>query len=805
MLRRPQAANRLPGTPSFQGLLILLPVAALAVFGLVSLRRDRSLTEQEARQRADDLARQLSAGLGTRVAEQLTGLHSLARDWFAFNRDVLGRWPGGVADSEREPEELRLENRRAEWSARYPGLAAERFLLAPAVVLSNGEWHWPPKWDFAPAPAQWLRRLSREQRRAWQAASLAEFSGAVDAAEAAWRRFIETAPPPEARINAEFAFARLAGRSSSLAAASEQLRFALNHPRVRSESGLPLATIAFGRALAAAEETGCDQTLFDGLRAQVLVAPSLFTPGFLDETERLAQKAPTNVQRAVRALRDCWAQQERLAALLRWVERRQSLGDPIATNLWVGPASNRWLAVLVSSGVRPSSDAETQEREAHLDTAEVLARGEVAAAEDSRTPMDRKETLDGASDNLPAATSIRFFPKVLVEWAFTEALREARSAIPAHLSLRMELEGEALSVFPSPTVAGSASEAAQLLAAREGAVVLPAVAPPDHTAEDTSPPASGGLAPSPSLLAFSLRLHLSDPAALYARQRQRTLWFGGLIVASALTAVIGFIHARRSFLRQSQLNEMRSNFVSSVSHELRAPIASVRLMAESLERGKTGDASKQQEYFRFIVQECRRLGSLIENVLDFARIEQGRKRYDFEPTDVAALARETVKLMEPAAAERQVALRLALNETALAGLKSPPCLDGLAVQQALVNLIDNAIKHSPPGASVTVEVGTGVPSPHALHGPRTTHHASLVLSVEDHGPGIPPEEHERIFERFYRRGSELQRETQGVGIGLSIVKHVVEAHGGRVRVQSEPGKGSRFVLELPLAPAEGQT
>ena len=103
---------------------------------------------------------------------------------------------------------------------------------------------------------------------------------------------------------------------------------------------------------------------------------------------------------------------------------------------------------------------------------------------------------------------------------------------------------------------------------------------------------------------------------------------------------------------------MKSNFVSSVSHELRAPLASVRLMAENLDRGKIADEAKQREYFRFIVQECRRLGALVENVLDFARIEQGRKEYDFEPTDIGALVAQTVKLMGPAAAEKQVTLLL---------------------------------------------------------------------------------------------------------------------------------------------------
>jgi signal transduction histidine kinase len=173
----------------------------------------------------------------------------------------------------------------------------------------------------------------------------------------------------------------------------------------------------------------------------------------------------------------------------------------------------------------------------------------------------------------------------------------------------------------------------------------------------------------------------------------------------------------------------------------------------------------------------------VENVLDFSRIEQGRKEYEFEPADVVELTRQTVKLMEPAAAERGVPFRLVLPETP--GPATQPCVDGRAVQQALVNLIDNALKHSPRDSAVTVglEEANG--------------DGKVRLWVEDNGPGIPVEEHGRIFERFYRCGSELTRQTQGVGIGLSIVKHIAEAHGGRVLVRSAPGQGSRFTLELP--------
>ena len=279
---------------------------------------------------------------------------------------------------------------------------------------------------------------------------------------------------------------------------------------------------------------------------------------------------------------------------------------------------------------------------------------------------------------------------------------------------------------------------------------------------------------------FTVSLVLADPGLLYARHRQRVWLMAGFILLAATAAGFGLVNTWRAFQRQVRLAEMTANFVSSVSHELRAPLASVRLMAESLDQGRIPESEKQKGYFHLIVQECRRLSSLVENVLDFSRIRQGRKSYEFEPVDLAALVRQTVRLMTPAAQEHQVNLELA-DPAAQNDLQ--PCWDGQAVQQALVNLLDNAIKHSPAGAAVKIRW--------------EAEEKQIRIIVEDQGPGIPEEDRKRIFEPFYRRGSELRRETKGIGIGLSIVQHVAEAHGGCVLVESRPGQGSRFILELP--------
>jgi signal transduction histidine kinase len=731
----------------WQGSLIVLPVVLLAGLGLVSLRQDRRLAEQDARQRAQEIVQQLSSSLASGVATRLVRFDAWVRYWDTVRTQWLPAWPGSPTAQLWAAEQTNFDRWQTEWAATYPNLKADDVLFRPVQIPETGECTWPRDWLAAPSPPGWFSRLDTEQGKAWQAARALETNPQAkhETAEA-WRKFLELTPGAEAQANAEFALLRLTCETNSVAETIERLcGFGRKYGLIRTESGLPLSAVSLALAVRRSGESSLNEVLFESLRHQLSAAPSLLCAYFIAELERRAQTAPAPVPRAVRALAEQWQYQERLRALIRQLRERVTIQGFVATNLWLDTPAGRWLAMLNPNS--PDSGGNTPEQ-----------------------PVTMTNQL----------SSVRFYPKAVLQRAFEEGLREVGAVYPSYFGLRLELEREGLPVASFSPHIGSAA----LLATASG--VLNATSSPRVNDSKGAEALRAGpeIESFPGRPRFTLGIYLVDPQALYARQRQRTLWFGAFILAVAGVAVIGFVQGRRAFLREHQLNELKTNFVSSVSHELRAPIASVRLMAESLARGTVRDAPKQREYFHFIVQECRRLSTLIGNVLDFSRIEQGRKQYEFEPIDVPALVRETLKLMEPCAVERDVHLSMDDSDPAPQTSDPQPLLDGRALQQALVNLLDNALKHSPKGSTVTV-------------GLRLTT-ARAVVWVEDHGPGIPPSEHERIFERFYRLGSELRRETQGVGIGLSIVKHIVEAHHGRITVESELGKGSRFTLDLPI-------
>jgi signal transduction histidine kinase len=771
--------------PSFlwQAVLILLPVLLMAGFGTWAILRERRVVEQDARQRAQELLQSLPYNFFGRVASRM-GMVAMQ----SANESVL---PEKAADIEASETNEFTE----EWGAAgnlMPGSFTNVLWTSPPgevwpmnfLLATNGD-VWDLTYQEAPQPPAWVGELTETQMTAWAALRAADFNRAsFQEISNRFEAFIGTDPPSPTRQCAEFIRLRAQTTVQSDAdAVKSLLAFAKNCTDVVTDSGIPLSNLVLAEALHRSAPGSANATaLRRQLQFEACYRPSLLTAGLLDQAERIAGSdvAFTNLLYTLRGIFQAREVQRELAGQIKLAN--VSRGTETITNVWVDALNQRWLCVLQTIRV-----------------------------------VNAHTTMTGGTNQIVFVrtnvfTEVIPYPKSFLAKSFQESLKEARISVPDYFEVSLQLEGEPFSLWTHQPIAIDARQlnemfdaaakgtniAKEILVEQQTPLSLPA-ASSRQDAHGVTETHDYEAMPSHPRLTF--RILLGNRRLLYMRQSQRQIIFGALMAFSVVAALIGFMTARRAFTTQLRLSEAKSNFVSSVSHELRAPIASVRLMAESLERGKVAEGAKQNEYYRFIVQECRRLSSLIENVLDFSRIEQGRKQYEMEPTDLLALTRETVKLMEPYAEEKGVQLRMETPNIERRTSNAELEVDGRAIQQALVNLIDNAIKHSAKGQTVTIgldadQSALGVP-PKADLLTSTNGQLPVLLYVEDHGPGIPPGEHEKIFERFYRLGSELRRETQGVGIGLSIVRHIVEAHGGTVTVRSNVGEGSRFTIVLP--------
>jgi len=250
-----------------------------------------------------------------------------------------------------------------------------------------------------------------------------------------------------------------------------------------------------------------------------------------------------------------------------------------------------------------------------------------------------------------------------------------------------------------------------------------------------------------------------------------------LLVAGVLG--IGVFLIAGAAAREVRLAELKSNFVASVSHDLKTPLALIQLFAETLELGRVRSADRAQEYYRIINGEAKKLTRLIENLLDFSRMEAGLRPYTLEPTDIGALVQHVLGLMDRQFAQGQ----FEVTATVAPGLPAVMA-DGVAVERAVENLLANAMKYSGDARRIDVTV---LPA-----------HGEVVIRVRDYGIGIARREQRRIFRKFYRVHHELGGGPQGTGLGLAIVDHTMRGHGGHVGVESEPGQGSTFTLHFPV-------
>jgi signal transduction histidine kinase len=327
-----------------------------------------------------------------------------------------------------------------------------------------------------------------------------------------------------------------------------------------------------------------------------------------------------------------------------------------------------------------------------------------------------------------------------------------------------------------------------ILAATLGALESPTIlAVLDH--EDRLVYSRAPLAEATRLLAVGFRDGLPNwrvaayqPAGASPRRavRRQVAVFTAAFGALLGVIVAGIVVTWRLMRRETEMARLKSDFVANVSHDLKTPLSVIRMFGETLEMGRVADEAKRQEYYRMITRESERLTRLIDNVLDFSRIEDGRRVYEPAPTAVEPLIRDTLEAFAYPLAQQgfTVDVRVAPDLPEVV-------MDADAVGQALANLVDNAIKYSAGRRALTVEARVA--------------DGRLALSVADAGIGIPAAEQGRIFEKFYRAGRSETEGRRGSGVGLALVKHVAEAHGGTVAVESRPGEGSRFTLRLPVA------
>ena len=252
-----------------------------------------------------------------------------------------------------------------------------------------------------------------------------------------------------------------------------------------------------------------------------------------------------------------------------------------------------------------------------------------------------------------------------------------------------------------------------------------------------------------------------------------------LMIVLAVAMALGVFLVAGAAAREVRVAELKSNFVASVSHDLKTPLALIQLFAETLELGRVRTPERAQEYYRIINGEAKKLTRLIENILDFSRMEAGLRPYRMEPADLSESVNKVLARMETQFSQGNFVVTPRI-ETDLPRILA----DEGAAEQAIENLLANAMKYSGEHKEIVVEAK------------RANGH--IVVSVTDHGIGISRREQSRIFRKFYRVQRELGGGPQGTGLGLAIVDHTMRGHGGYVRVESEPERGSTFSLYFPI-------
>jgi signal transduction histidine kinase len=267
-----------------------------------------------------------------------------------------------------------------------------------------------------------------------------------------------------------------------------------------------------------------------------------------------------------------------------------------------------------------------------------------------------------------------------------------------------------------------------------------------------------------------------SPLQTFFDSGQGIYFFMFLFIGAVL--IVGLLFIMYSVNRELQITRMKSDFVATVSHEFKSPLTAIRQITEMFQSGRV-PPERREKYYSVMLQQGARLTHLIDNILDFSQIERGKKSYVFEEINIGGLIQEIVDRYQ----KRMGSKGFQINLNIQAGLPDVP-VDAQAIEQALDNLLNNAVKYS--GNSKVIDLSA------------EQNNGSIVTSIRDYGIGISAEEQGKIFERFYRAGNKQTHDIKGSGIGLTLVKEIVKAHGGKIDIESSPGKGSTFYFYLPI-------
>jgi len=277
---------------------------------------------------------------------------------------------------------------------------------------------------------------------------------------------------------------------------------------------------------------------------------------------------------------------------------------------------------------------------------------------------------------------------------------------------------------------------------------------------------------------WRIEIFPSETGNLGIVQIRKSFYFWTIITLIIVLAFGAFIIAR-TISHEMEVLKIKSDFVSSVSHEFKTPLTSIKALTERLQKGKVKDPSKVEQYFSVISQNTDKLTRLVKNILDFSKIEEGKKEYEFAETDVAQLVVQQIENFKKEETQKEVKIRTEIRQN-IPHLS----VDKDALSQALMNLLDNASKFSLDKKEIYVNVKKDA--------------ENVIIEVKDRGIGISQDDLNKIFDKFYQGRNAIKQSVKGTGLGLTLVKHIVEAHGGRISVESKIGQGSTFYLIFPL-------